>query len=100
MRDMCIWGRDFEHRHLAKAGRRLWKGQGRGVFSAGCRTAAFFFSFSFLSLSVNIASTNFKLCPTLVPKRLLITCEQNKNRVFFHNLYQERLFIQNFSSNT
>lgn len=100
MTDMCIWGRDFEHHHLAEAGRRLWKGQGRGVFSVGWRWAAFFFSFFFLSLGVNIESTNFKLCPTLVPKSVLITCEQNINSVFFDNLYQERLFIQNFNSNT
>lgn len=72
-------------------------------FQQGDAGLLFSLPFFFLSLGVNIASTNFKLCPTLVPKRVLITSEQNINSVFFfffYNLDQERLFIENLNSST
>lgn len=83
MRDVCVYGGGTLNTvaRLKRLASREGSGPGGGgLFSAGRRRAAFFF---FVFLSVNIASTNFKLCPTLVPKRVLITCEENKNSAFF-----------------
>lgn len=99
MRDVCVYGGGTLNTVARLKRLASWEGSGPGVcFQRGDAGLRFFFVF----LSVNTASTNFKLCPTLVPKRVLITCEQNKNSVFlfcyFDNLYQERLFIWSLNS--